>query len=508
VSIGRSLKFAKIAAGTALRSAFSAEQSKQFLIESLASSGPGLAPKFAQFLSGKIAGDTPAKPVYSKDVLPLDVVAAIIRRDAPRLAQLIEELDENGLAASLGQVHRAKLSDGRKVAIKVQRPGALESIDQELKLLFKAVAWSPAAKHAFDFISWESWLRENLRRELDYQAEAASQKKFHDYFLGRGNVIVPQPHMELCTKNVLAQAWEESQPVADMVIKSPEGLAAVCQALAEFCFHSIFKLGVVQTDLQAANFGWRKNTQVGINLAHEYSLIAYDFGASMTLNETEQAGLREIVSLALHGVPSGYTETFIRMGFRRDLLGPITEKFDKLCFELVKPMVSPFGFDAAKWNLGDLIDRNLGEDKWIFRTAGPPWFLYLMRMLFGLFSTAAQTKQKLLLRGMLEGLVSERPVSPVVAATSVHAPSTKAAGSADYLQVEVFEAGDTVVSIQMPSAAVEDLENLIASDTREKIESAGINLVEIKSRALASGLKPQQLFRAEAGARTYQVSLR
>jgi predicted unusual protein kinase regulating ubiquinone biosynthesis (AarF/ABC1/UbiB family) len=507
LGLGQTLKFAKIAAETALRSAFNAEQSKQFLIEALASSGPGIAPKFAQFLSSKIAGDMPARPVFAKDALSVENIAAIIRRDAPKLAQLIDQLDESGLTASLGQVHRAQLTDGRVLAIKVQRPGALESIDGELKLLFKAVAWSPAAKHAFDFTTWENWLQENLRRELNYQAEADAQKFFYDYFLGRGNVVIPQPHIDLCTKNVLAQTWEESSPISDMVIKHPEGLSAICQSLAEFCFHSIFKLGVVQTDLQTANFGWRKNKQVGSNLAFEFQLVAYDFGASMKLSEVEQDGLREIVSMALNGAQSGYTETFMRMGFRRDLLMPIAAKFDKLCFDLLKPMVSPFGFNAAKWNLGEVIDRNLGEDKWVFRTAGPPWFLYLMRMLFGLFSTAAQTKQKLLLRSMLESLVAARSTPPIMQTTHI-VPNDLPAGAANYLQVEVFEAGDTVVSIQMPLVAVEDLENLIATDTREKIESAGINLVDIKARAIASGLKPQQLFRAEAGARIYQVTLR
>jgi hypothetical protein len=81
-------------------------------------------------------------------------------------------------------------------------------------------------------------------------------------------------------------------------------------------------------------------------------------------------------------------------------------------------------------------------------------------------------------------------------------------GLSNYLQIEVLEGLNQVVSLQMPARAVGDLENLMSNETRAIIEKHGVDLLTIKERALQSGLRPQTLFETEIGNRRYRVWLR
>ncbi len=81
-------------------------------------------------------------------------------------------------------------------------------------------------------------------------------------------------------------------------------------------------------------------------------------------------------------------------------------------------------------------------------------------------------------------------------------------GLSNYLQIEIMEGLNQVVSLQMPARAVGDLENLMSNETRLIIEKNGVDLLTIKERALQSGLRPQTLFATEIGSRRYRVWLR
>src|ERR671914_1110476 len=91
------------------------------------------------------------------------------------LEQLFVEFEETPIAAaSIGQVHRALLPNGRSVAVKVQRPGAPRQIEADLSLLYQAARLAKERVRALDFIDTHELVEEfarAIRQELDYRLE-------------------------------------------------------------------------------------------------------------------------------------------------------------------------------------------------------------------------------------------------------------------------------------------------------------------------------------------------
>src|SRR5438874_7880828 len=98
-------------------------------------------------------------------------------------------------AASIGQVHRATLPNGRRVAVKVQRPGAPRQIEADLGLLYQAARIAKERVRALDFIDAHQLVDEfarSIRQELDYRLEARNADVFHHRFAGHPRVRIPR----------------------------------------------------------------------------------------------------------------------------------------------------------------------------------------------------------------------------------------------------------------------------------------------------------------------------
>src|SRR5437763_2518571 len=98
-------------------------------------------------------------------------------------------------AASIGQVHRATLPNGKPVAVKVQRPGAARHIEADLTLLYQAARLVRERIRALDFVDARQLIDEfarSIRKELDYRLEGRNAQTFHRHFAGHPHVRVPK----------------------------------------------------------------------------------------------------------------------------------------------------------------------------------------------------------------------------------------------------------------------------------------------------------------------------
>src|SRR6202000_678845 len=98
-------------------------------------------------------------------------------------------------AASIGQVHRAVLPNGRRVAVKVQRPLAPGQSEGDIQLLEQAARLVKERVRALDFIDTQELVNEfsrAIRLELDYRQEARNAETFHKNFAGHPHVAVPR----------------------------------------------------------------------------------------------------------------------------------------------------------------------------------------------------------------------------------------------------------------------------------------------------------------------------
>jgi predicted unusual protein kinase regulating ubiquinone biosynthesis (AarF/ABC1/UbiB family) len=117
-------------------------------------------------------------------------------------------------AASLGQVHRATLHDGREVAVKVQYTQVAGTIDADLAALGVLAAPVTLGRSGFDVAAYRSELGRSLRAELDYTAEAAALRRFAAWRGEVPGVMTPAPIDALCTPRVLTMTWVSGDTVA------------------------------------------------------------------------------------------------------------------------------------------------------------------------------------------------------------------------------------------------------------------------------------------------------
>jgi ubiquinone biosynthesis protein len=240
-------------------------QRGQHLREMLDELGPTFV-KFGQLLSTR------------PDVLPPDIITELrgLQDDVrpfpfAQVEQVVEEdlgltldklfleFDERPIAAaSIGQVHRATLPNGRLVAVKVQRPGAPRQIEADLALLYQAARIAKERVRALDFIDARQLVDEfarQIRHELDYRLEARNADAFHRNFAGHPHVRVPRVHWTYTRTRVLTLEWLDGTQVVDIDPDewSLEDRREIAYRLTETWMTMIFRHGFFHGDPHPAN---------------------------------------------------------------------------------------------------------------------------------------------------------------------------------------------------------------------------------------------------------------
>ncbi|KAI3436647.1 hypothetical protein D9Q98_006063 [Chlorella vulgaris] len=127
-------------------------------------------------------------------------------------------------AASLAQVHKARLHDGTQVAVKVQYPGLQSAVAADLATM---LSLSDAAHWLFPATTWR-WLFEELQSqlqwELDFRNEAANAARLAECMAGRADVAVPRGFPELSTSRVITMEWVQGCKVTDVECLIQHGL--------------------------------------------------------------------------------------------------------------------------------------------------------------------------------------------------------------------------------------------------------------------------------------------
>ena len=169
-------------------------QRGQHLREMLDELGPTFV-KFGQLLSTRpdvVPPDIIAELRALQDDVtpfPFSEVERVIREELELpVEKLFTSFEEKPMAAaSIGQVHRAVLPNGKRVAVKVQRPDAPRQIEADLALLYQAARIAKDRVRALDFINARELVDEfgrSIRQELDYRLEARNAQTFHRNFVG------------------------------------------------------------------------------------------------------------------------------------------------------------------------------------------------------------------------------------------------------------------------------------------------------------------------------------
>lgn len=205
----------------------------------------------------------------------------IHRQLRQQLGQKLDDLivDKEPLgSASLAQVHRAKRkSDGLELVLKVQYPLVASAIDSDMALFKNLLKLSRLLPQTREFDQWFDEVRQMLHREVNYQLEAETTKRFAQRLQHDSRYIVPTIIDEYCTRQILCMTYEHGIALNDpQVMALPQSRRNLLgEASLDIIIREIFEWGEMQTD---PNFG-----NYLVRLAeHEQQIdqiILLDFGA-------------------------------------------------------------------------------------------------------------------------------------------------------------------------------------------------------------------------------------
>ena len=193
--------------------------------------------------------------------VPVEQIRAVIESElGVRINKLFETFDEKPLAAaSLAQVHVATLRDGRRVAVKVQRPDISAGIRDDLDLLASlagAVDRFSDVGRRVGFADWVGEFRKTLTAELDYRAEADNLETFAQNLSSYPNLFVPKPLWDFTTARVLTMEMISGQKVTKVsqLRRLEQPLGELASELMRAYLDQVFVHGLIQADPHPGNF--------------------------------------------------------------------------------------------------------------------------------------------------------------------------------------------------------------------------------------------------------------
>ena len=349
-----------------------------------------LPPEFAQALALLRAQAAPMPRAQLRRVLGREYGRGWERR--------FEQFEDEPIAAaSIGQVHRARTTDGRDLALKIQYPGVAKSIRSDVENLATMLQLLRLLPHEVDIAAIAAEAARQLGQEADYLAEAEFLERFAALVTDEPQLVVPRVHRDLTTARILAMDYMEGEPLETLAADGvPQATRdAIGTLLERLMFRELFEFRVMQTDPNFANYLWQPATG---------RLVLLDFGSSVHFEPAFVRNYARITRAAIDGERDAVARLALAIGYAAEgdskaLVDATTDVIMLVC----EPLRHPGRYDFAASDLPSRA-RSLGIDlgirQGLLRTP-PPETLFLHRKLVGSFLMLAHVRARVDARALV-----------------------------------------------------------------------------------------------------------
>ncbi len=303
-------------------------------------------------------------------------------------------------AASIGQVHRATLPDGRVLAIKVQYPGVAASIDADVDNVATLLRLSGLLPDTLDVAPLLAEAKRQLREEADYLREAEQMRRYGALLADQPAFVVPAPVDDLSGERVLAMDFLPGQPIETLQAAAQDVRDRAMGALLELVLRELFEFGYMQTDPNFANFRWQAETG---------RIVLLDFGAARAVPDGTVAAYRRLMHAGLAEDRAALRDALVAIGF----VSPVTLErhgpaFDVMIDVLMRHLGRPGLFEFADRSFVADLRRQveiIAADRAAWHIP-PADTLFVQRKVSGTALLAVRMQARLPLRDMVAAKVA------------------------------------------------------------------------------------------------------
>lgn len=331
---------------------------------------------------------------------PYSVMRPLIEQELRAgIEDVFSDFDSTPIAsASLAQVYRARLKDGRDVAVKVQYPDIEEIVKVDLQNIRVLARGANRILRDFDLTPVVEELNANAPLELDFINEGQNAEEAARNFSSSDDVIVPQIYWEYTSRRVLVMEFLEGIKITDLAAIDDAGIdrQAISRLLAGSYFKQIFAHGFFHADPHPGNLFVRPGPK----------LVIVDFGLTKHLPPEFLKGFVQLTAALVASDKERLVQAFKDLGFKTKLDDDFA--FEALGEAMVTRLARNDEFARDRKMMGEFNDRmmKLFRENPIVRVPGE--FLYIGRVMGLLGGLGVQLGSEV---NMLEVLGAELPAA-------------------------------------------------------------------------------------------------
>ncbi|AAZ58814.1 possible protein kinase:ABC1 family [Prochlorococcus marinus str. NATL2A] len=290
-----------------------------------------------------------------------------------KIENIFAEIDKEPIsAASLGQVHKAKLKSGEQVAVKIQRPGLREQITLDLYIVRNIAIWfkNNIGIIRSDLVALIDELGKRIFEEMDYINEANNAEKFKELHSGNDKIAVPKIYRKATSRRVLTMEWIDGTKLTNIEAVKNLGINP----------NEMVEIGVSCSLQQLIEHGFfHADPHPGNILAMKDGRLCYlDFGMMSDITQQSRVGLIRAVVHLVNRRFDKLSNDFVQLGFlSEDVdLTPIAPAFESVFTTALEIGVNKMDFKAVTDDMSGIMYK--------FPFKLPPYYALIIRSLITL----------------------------------------------------------------------------------------------------------------------------